>query len=167
MNEFLTVAFLRLPFKFDNNFSIRVLFINFRENHDAPIEIFMNDTESLTSGQYDKNLPLAVIVHGWFGSATTGSARTIRTSFFRQNKKKSSNVIVLDWSSLASDETYISAPKNVPHVGQQLSEFLTWLLKITSGKWEKVHLIGYDLGAHIVGHAGRLAGSVVGRITGK
>lgn len=65
------------------------------------------------------------------------------------------------------DESYTSAPAKVPYVGQKLSELLKWLLKITDGWWEKIHLIGYDLGAHVVGHAGRMTDGNVGRITGK
>lgn len=76
-------------------------------------------------------------------------------------------MLVLDWSELAKDETYMSAPAKVPYVAERLREVLNWLLKYTGGRWDKIHLIGYDLGAHIVGYAGRMTGGNVGRITGK
>lgn len=139
----------------------------FRENPELAKNIILHDPDSLEVARYNPNLPLAVIVHGWFGSSSTGSAKTIKNSFFRNKNKRNWNVVVLDWSGLASDESYTIAPAKVPYVGQKLSEFLNWLLRITDGSWEKVHLIGYDLGAHIVGHAGRITGGNVGRITGK
>lgn len=146
---------------------INIIYFYFRDNPESPQDIFLYDSESVERAQYDKSLPLTVIVHGWFGSSSTGSAKTIKSSFFHNNNKRSSNVLVLDWSGLAKDESYTSAPAKVPYVGQKLSEFLNWLLNITSGRWEKIHLIGYDLGAHVVGHAGRMTGGNIGRITGK
>lgn len=142
-------------------------YFHFRENPESPQDINIYDPESLESAQYDLDLPLTIIVHGWFGSSSTGSAKTIKNSYFHHNNKRNSNVLVLDWSDLAKDEAYMSAPAKVPYVGQKLSEFLNWVLKITGGRWDKIHLIGYDLGAHIVGHAGRMTDGIVGRITGK
>lgn len=139
----------------------------FRENSESPQDIFLHDAESVERARYDKNRPLAVIVHGWLGSSSTGSAKTIKNSFFHNKNKRSWNVLVLDWSGIANDQSYTSAPAKVPYVGKKLSEFLNWLLKIIGGRWEKIHLIGYDLGAHIVGHAGRMTGGNIGRITGE
>lgn len=143
------------------------IYFYFRENPEHPQEIIFRDPESLERAQYDKKLDLTVIVHGWFGSSSSGSAKTIKSSLFHHNNKRHSNVIVLDWSEIAKDESYTSAPHHVPYVGEKLGELLNWLLPLTGGQWEKTHLIGYDLGAHIVGHAGRMTGSNVGRITGK
>lgn len=76
------------------------------------------------------------------------------------------NVIVLDWRALANS-LYVTAANGVPGVGQFLGNFLTWLVNTTGTNWNNVHLIGFSLGAHVVGNAGIQTGSRPARVTGK
>lgn len=76
------------------------------------------------------------------------------------------NVIVVDWSALANSN-YNTAAAGVPNVGQFLGNFLVWLINTAGGNWNNVHLVGFSLGAHVVGNAGRTAGSRPSRVTGK
>lgn len=76
------------------------------------------------------------------------------------------NVIVVDWRALASS-SYSTAAAGVPNVGQFLGNFLIWLINTAGGNWNNVHLVGFSLGAHVVGSAGRTAGGRASRITGK
>lgn len=74
------------------------------------------------------------------------------------------NVIVVDWSKLAN-KNYITAKLGVPDVGTALGQFINWL--VTLGvSYDTVHLVGFSLGAHVVGNAGRETNSRVRRITG-
>lgn len=75
------------------------------------------------------------------------------------------NVIVVDWGVLASG-SYNAAVAGVPSVGNSLGDFLIWLRQLTGVSWNNVHLVGFSLGAHIVGNAGRRAGGLPGRVTG-
>lgn len=75
------------------------------------------------------------------------------------------NVIVVDWSALANSN-YVSAAAGAPGVGQFLGNFLVWLINTAGGNWNQVHLVGFSLGAHIVGNAGRTAGGRPARVTG-
>lgn len=76
------------------------------------------------------------------------------------------NVIVVDWGGLANSN-YISAAYGVPSVGEYLGNFLVWLVKTTGGDWNNVHLVGFSLGAHVVGTAGRTAGGLPARVSGE
>lgn len=76
------------------------------------------------------------------------------------------NVIVVDWSALAR-QGYNTAVNGVPSVGQHLGNFLVWLINNGGGNWNNVHLVGFSLGAHVVGIAGRQAGGRPSRVTGK
>lgn len=76
------------------------------------------------------------------------------------------NVIVVDWRALASS-SYNTAAAGVPNVGQHLGNFLVWLINTAGGNWNNVHLVGFSLGAHVVGNAGRTASNRCARITGK
>lgn len=76
------------------------------------------------------------------------------------------NVIVVDWSNLA-DKWYGTSAAGVPDVGVHLGNFLEWLISTHGGDWNQVQLVGFSLGAHIVGNAGRTTGGKPARITGK
>lgn len=52
-------------------------------------------------------------------------------------------------------------------MGEYLGNFIIWLMKVTRGRLSDVNLIGYSLGAHVVGVAGTTTGGRVGRITGE
>lgn len=76
------------------------------------------------------------------------------------------NVIVVDWRDLAN-RNYVTAANGVPGVGQFLGNFLIWLINTAGGNWNNVHLVGFSLGAHVVGNAGRTAGRRPRRVTGR
>jgi pancreatic triacylglycerol lipase len=67
------------------------------------------------------------------------------------------NVIVVDWSTVASP-LYEYARRRVNMVGMAVSKYLTWL----NSNYTTLHVIGYDLGAHIAGIAGK--NTIEGRI---
>lgn len=76
------------------------------------------------------------------------------------------NIIVLDWRRLAR-AAYNTAVRGVPAIGQGLGQFLAFLNRVTGAPYNSMHLVGFSLGAHVVGNAGRELGGRVARITGK
>lgn len=76
------------------------------------------------------------------------------------------NVIVMDWRRLALSD-YATAARGVPDVGRGLGQFINFLINTAGGNLNNVHLVGFSLGAHLVGNAGRELGGRVARITGK
>lgn len=75
------------------------------------------------------------------------------------------NVIIVDWRESARGD-YFTVSKRVPALGRFIGNFLNWLIHTGGGNWDNVHLIGYSLGAHLVGNAGREVGGQSIRITG-
>jgi hypothetical protein len=69
------------------------------------------------------------------------------------------NVIVVDWST-AAGASYEEAVKNIPAIGKSIAQMVEWM-KLHDGQ---LHIIGFDLGAHIAGIVGKNA--QVDRITG-
>jgi hypothetical protein len=59
-------------------------------------------------------------------------------------------VIVIDWAPGAK-APYLSATGNTRLVGAQTARFLYFLQEKGALKFEDVHLIGHNLGAHIAG----------------
>lgn len=75
------------------------------------------------------------------------------------------NVIILDWSRLAIGG-YVTAVNGVPDIGRGLGQFLAFVSNLTGARLNTMHLVGFSLGAHVVGNAGRELGGQAGRITG-
>lgn len=61
---------------------------------------------------------------------------------------------------------YSNAVSSVPSIGEGLASFIELLVQ-QGVDLSKVHLIGFDLGAHVIGFTGRQLHGKVARITGK
>lgn len=61
------------------------------------------------------------------------------------------NVFTVDWSELAAVPWYNSAAKNTKQVSKHLASFIDHLSSSTDARAEDFHLIGFSLGAHVVG----------------
>ena len=78
------------------------------------------------------------------------------------------NIIFLDWSAGAGSLDYLLAASNVRVVGAMVGRLAAWLVDtgaVTS--WGDLWLLGFSLGAHVMGHAGRWTDGKVSRITGR
>nr|XP_021200407.2 phospholipase A1 member A [Helicoverpa armigera] len=133
-----------------------------RRNRDNHHTLVINQDNTLTGSQFNGGRPINVIVHGWNNNENSPMNRQIREAFL---DNADCNVIVVDWSRLANSN-YITAVNGVPGVGEHLGDFLTWLIRVGRGNWNNVHLVGFSLGAHVVGNAGRRVNGQPRRITG-
>ncbi|XP_063549198.1 pancreatic triacylglycerol lipase-like [Cydia strobilella] len=133
-----------------------------RLNPTDPQVIVHGDADTISSSNYVASSPLMVLVHGWNGDGNSTMNPTITDALLAVSD---ANVIVVDWSALASS-LYSTASAGVPSVGQYLGNFLVWLINTAGGDWDNVHLVGHSLGAHAVAVAGRMAGGLATRVTG-
>ncbi|XP_075969394.1 pancreatic triacylglycerol lipase-like [Anticarsia gemmatalis] len=133
-----------------------------RRNPNNAQVIRINQPNTIWGSNYLGSRPLKVIVHGWRNNGNTDMNPLITSAFLAV---QDCNVIVVDWRALAS-AGYGTAADGVPSVGQHLGNFLTWLINTAGGNWNQVHLVGFSLGAHVVGNAGRQTGNRPARITG-
>ncbi|KAL0821168.1 hypothetical protein ABMA28_005787 [Loxostege sticticalis] len=133
-----------------------------RRNNNRAQTLTMNNANSIRNSNYNPNVPTVVIVHGWLSNQNTDINPTIRDAYLR---KSDVNVIVLDWRRLATS-LYDTAVRGVPDVGRGLGQFIRFLVNTAGGDLNNFHLVGFSLGAHLVGNAGRELGGRVARITG-
>lgn len=101
-----------------------------------------------------KHLNLRILIHGYGQNKNSLFNRDITKSYL---KRGDYNVITVDWSTV-SFGFYQSSRYKVWTVGMALSKFITWL----NPNYDTLHLVGYDLGAHIAGISGK--NTVRGRI---
>lgn len=79
--------------------------------------------------------------------------------------KSDVNVISVDWRRLAASD-YATAARGVPAIGRGVGQFLAFLNRVTGAAFTNMHLVGFSLGAHVVGNAGREIGGRAARVTG-
>ncbi|XP_028043591.1 pancreatic lipase-related protein 2-like [Bombyx mandarina] len=133
-----------------------------RRNRRSSQTLTINNANSVTRSNFNANNPTVVIAHGWLSNQNTDINPTIRDALLG---KADVNVIVLDWRRLALSD-YATAVRGVPAVGRGLGQFLTFLNGATGAPFNTMHLVGFSLGAHLVGNAGRELGGRVARVTG-
>lgn len=121
--------------------------------------------KSLIDVNFNYSLPTKVIVHGFKGSGQDRGALDISTALL---ELENANIVLVDWQKGAAGPSYISAASNTQLVGRQLALLLMDMISMGLDP-SNVHIIGFSLGAHIAGYAGRAIQKKkqkVGRITG-
>ncbi|XP_061489458.1 lipoprotein lipase isoform X2 [Rhineura floridana] len=105
-----------------------------------------------------------VVIHGWTvaGMFESWVPKLVKALYKRE---PDSNVIVVDWLARSSLHYPVSASLT-KLVGEDIATFVDWLEEQFSYSLDKVHLLGYSLGAHAAGIAGSLTNNKINRITG-
>jgi len=126
---------------------------------------FTDDTSVLLEGQ-----TLTMVIHGFRGDHTARSMHVIKEALLMVGK---TNVVVVDWSTLADDpdDSALQAYHNVRDhgVAAAAASIAGWIQGVLETKGISagdVHLVGFSLGAHVSGIIGQNLNSSVGRITG-
>lgn len=104
----------------------------------------------------------------------TGSLRACAYTFFFADLRKFRyrNVIVVDWTYLATWDYFKASRGNVYYVAEVVQNLIQDLMTITVPFDERAYflsrqlLIGHSLGAHIMGRVGRLFNRQIGMIVG-
>ncbi|CAG9858889.1 unnamed protein product [Phyllotreta striolata] len=114
----------------------------------------------------DRNLPTVIFIHGFSEGSPGHSGRTILNAYF--SRPEARNLILLDWSELATFPWYQNAVVNVKHVSQRLRTFIEIFHDSGEIPIDNLHVIGFSLGCHVAGLAGKLLRSdlKIPRITG-
>ncbi|XP_050671079.1 pancreatic triacylglycerol lipase-like isoform X2 [Leptidea sinapis] len=135
----------------------------FTRNNPNNHQLIVNgNANTIWNSNYRANRQTKVVVHGWNSNGNSAINPMITSAFLAVSDV---NVIVVDWRG-AANGAYTTSVWAVPGVGQFLGNFLTWLVNTTGGNWNNFHLIGFSLGAHVVGNAGRTLGARTPRVTG-
>ncbi|XP_050342028.1 lipase member H-like [Nymphalis io] len=133
----------------------------FTRSHPTVAEILVyDDVNSIKSSDFNMEKTTVFLVHGWLGNGNNEMNKILTKAFLENDDV---NVIVFDWSELAG-HNYITAKNGVAALGEGLGTFINWLVSL-GASYDRMHLVGFSLGAHIVGNAGRSTHSQVKRIT--
>lgn len=144
----------------ESKFSFRTL----EEPEDDLCYIVPGQPQSIKDCNFNTETKTFIVIHGW---TVTGMFESwvpkLVTALYE--REPSANVIVVDWLSRAQQH-YPTSASYTKLVGKDVAKFVNWLQAEIDYPWEKLHLLGYSLGAHVAGIAGLLTKHKVNRITG-
>uniref|UniRef100_A0A4W4GNW3 PLAT domain-containing protein n=1 Tax=Electrophorus electricus TaxID=8005 RepID=A0A4W4GNW3_ELEEL len=120
--------------------------------------------ECLRECGFNASAKTILIIHGWTVRGVFESWMYQLVAAVRQRELEA-NLIVVDWLDLAH-QLYPDAVSHTRHVGLSIAALLDWLQDEQQVLLDRVHMIGYSLGAHVAGYAGNFVQGTVGRITG-
>ncbi|XP_029158872.1 uncharacterized protein LOC114931098 [Nylanderia fulva] len=136
----------------------RFLIYGTRRARSIPMEVSADEINDNTHRAIDPVLPTKVIVHGFGSHCHHLWVYDMRSALM---SIQDCNIVCVDWGPGSAVPNYVRAAANTRLVGRQLAK----LIRNLNVPLEKVHIIGFSLGAHVAGFAGAELGNV-SRITG-
>ncbi|XP_012288462.1 uncharacterized protein LOC105704100 [Orussus abietinus] len=136
----------------------RFLVYGSRKARSIPMEVPADDINDNAHRAIDPDLPTKVIVHGFGSGCEHVWVYEMRSALMSVQE---CNIVCVDWGPGSAMPNYVRAAANTRLVGRQLAK----LVRNLNVPLDKVHLIGFSLGAHVAGFAGAELGNV-SRITG-
>lgn len=126
--------------------------------------IVAGQPDTISECEFNRETQTFVVIHGWTvtGMYESWVPKLVSALYDRE---PTANVIVVDWLVRASQH-YPTSAAYTKLVGRDVAKFVTWLQKEQQLPWERIHLLGYSLGAHVAGIAGDLCDRQISRITG-
>lgn len=115
-------------------------------------EIDYFDTKNITELEMDVNRPLYVVVHGYSQIYPFAKfLRPVRDILI----EKGNNVMLVNWVAGADFPNYMQGSSNGRVIGGMIGNVLKRLDKHKKTDLDKTTLIGYSLGVHVAGFAGK------------
>ncbi|XP_072023685.1 pancreatic lipase-related protein 2-like isoform X2 [Amphiura filiformis] len=150
-----------------------------KENKDIAVEMRTTyEKETFETNGFKKDKPLMILVQGAWGPNFYGLLEHIKEAFYAKELEGKFNIFMVNWMSLhevgSVDEEkihrmYLRPAQNARLVGRQLGIFLKYIHDKFGVSYDDMHLVGYNLGAHVAGYAGKYIRDVekdkVARIT--
>lgn len=124
-------------------------------------ELLADDKDTLRNSNFKAEIPTKIIIHGYQNNGKSLVCLRLRDAYLAIYDY---NVIVVDWGAIAESIDYILVAAYTKRV-ENVKEFITFL-KDNGVEAKNIHIIEYDLGAHIAGGSQGNVDSKVGRITG-
>jgi len=128
-------------------------FLYTKYNKLVPDEI-QNYTESIEMSHWDSHAPVKIFAHGFSSKYTSGSAGAIKAAIIDRDYPGNTNLILVDWESLAAAPWYNIAAEGTRLVGHKSAYLLHFLVSNGFTTADKIHFGGHSLGAHVAGFGG-------------
>ncbi|XP_046589812.1 lipase member H-A-like [Neodiprion lecontei] len=109
------------------------------------------------------NADIKILIHGYSETISNTKMIDIKNVYLEKGEY---NIIVVDWGVLANSTCYVHAARAVCKVGDMVGRLLDQLI-LSGVSLTSIHIIGFSLGAHVAGFAGKnVKLGIIERITG-
>lgn len=140
----------------------------------------MTNDSTVPEDLWQADKPLKLLIHSFSKDTLFSPGQILSKQNILQigsaygNNTQKSNIMLVDWTSIAatSEYDYEFVVKSTPAVGKVVANYLLKLVKEGHvSNLKIVHVIGYGVGAHVAGVAGKVIkkknkDEKIGRITG-
>ncbi|XP_055918596.1 phospholipase A1 2-like [Eupeodes corollae] len=126
-----------------------------RSNLNEPVEIDINDKETLVKSPFDFRHPTQIAIHGWKDSYLAGVAIGIKNALFESDPTINLNFISVDWKVYSNFENYTISKELCSTAGKEVAQFIDWLHDNAKLRFDTLTLYGSSMGAHVSGFAGK------------
>lgn len=127
-----------------------------------PVKCEIMSSSSTKQSGFNSSNPTRVFIHDYNGLGLS-CFRTYKKLYFERNNF---NIIIVDWHCGASFLDYVGARKRVSHIGAAVGHFIKRLNTTHGIAFKSVSVIGFGLGAHAAGIAGKTLNGQLGSIVG-
>ncbi|XP_052863800.1 pancreatic triacylglycerol lipase-like [Anopheles cruzii] len=123
-----------------------------RANPTQPQILQLNNAASISGSNFNAAHPTRFTIHGWNNDGSHFMNSQIRDAYFQVGDF---NIVTVDWGVGAINPNYITARNHVGGVGNTVSQLIDQLIAATGANPDNIYVIGYSLGAHAAGSAGK------------
>ncbi|XP_053684263.1 pancreatic triacylglycerol lipase-like [Sabethes cyaneus] len=110
------------------------------------------DGATISNSNFNADHPTRILIHGWTEDDDATLFFVIKDHYLRVGEF---NVITVDWSAGAQTINYIAARNRVGGVGMITSRLIDTIRSTTGQSQAMINIIGFSLGAHAAGNAGK------------
>ncbi|XP_057658431.1 endothelial lipase-like [Diorhabda carinulata] len=147
---FILFNVINISFTEDDNKSVLYNFYTANKKNE-PVAITVDTVENLEEAGFDVAQKTVFLVYSFEEPSVMDSKCHLKDEILSQN---SVNLFMVDWSTVTT-QNYLVAQGDVVAIGQYLADFINILETKFTLKTNDVTIIGWDLGAHVAGIAGK------------
>ncbi|XP_055303181.1 pancreatic lipase-related protein 2-like [Sitodiplosis mosellana] len=123
------------------------------KNKDTPQILSIDNITSITKSNFNKNVPTRFVIHGYL--EYNGKLKRIINDAYLSKAKFDANLIAVNWEKFSQTFNYIAARSKVNSIGIHVAAMIDYMVKNHLASINDISLIGFSLGAHIAGIAGK------------
>jgi len=123
------------------------------KNKKQPQILKPGNVSSVTSSNFNQSLPTRIYIHGW--QEWAGNMKNYFNDAYLERAKLNVNLIAVNWEASSRTLDYIGSAGRVEPIGIYVAKLIDFMVANKLVSLKDIHVIGFSLGAHAAGYAGK------------